>query len=141
MQLKWYFGHLCFGFAMFLLENEIISTTKTRYFQLKYYLVWHTVIVKYFGICTYTKLRMTNVVYNILGKDKPVCSSVKCFSTYGQMKGYLNCKTISCHKVSLHAQLMAFCIWRKNVSFSRYLDFYRHCCIMEVGLMLTSFES
>ena len=40
------------------------------------------------------------------------------------IKGYLCYKTILCHKVVLDVQLMNFFIWRKNLSFSRYQDFY-----------------
>ena len=39
------------------------------------------------------------------------------------LKGYLRHKSIFCHKVALDVKLI-FLIWRKNVSFSRYLDFY-----------------
>ena len=38
-------------------------------------------------------------------------------------KGYLPYKTILCNKVALDVWLMNFFTWRKNVSFSRYLDF------------------
>ena len=39
-----------------------------------------------------------------------------------KFKGYLCYKTIFCNKVALNAQLIFF-IWRRNVLFSRYLDF------------------
>ena len=38
-------------------------------------------------------------------------------------KDYLRNKSIFCHKVVLDVQLINFFIWRKNVLFSRYLNF------------------
>ena len=40
-----------------------------------------------------------------------------------KVKGYLHYKSIFCQKVPLDVSLMNFFIWRKNVSFSRYLVF------------------
>ena len=73
------------------------------------------------------------------------------------VEGYLRCKTIFFSSSSPWYVINEFFIWRKNnVSFSRYLDFlcfceihrfqnlwqhHRHCYIMEVTLMLISFES
>ena len=39
------------------------------------------------------------------------------------LKGYLCYKSIFPHKLALEVYLMNFFIWRKNISFSRYLDF------------------
>ena len=66
---------------------------------------------------------------------------------YITFKGYLYYRTIFCHKVALYVQLMDFFIWRRNALFSRYHRFqnlwcyHRHCYIMEVILMLISYES
>ena len=40
IQCKLFFAHFSSGFVMFLWENEIISTTNNRYFQLKCNLFW-----------------------------------------------------------------------------------------------------
>ena len=73
-----------------------------------------------------------------------------------KIKGYLCYKTILCHKVAFDVQVMNFFIWRKNnVTFLRYRDFCvfvkfanfktcdvnKHCSVIEITLMLISFES
>ena len=81
------------------------------------------------------------------------------FWFFCNIKGYPRFKIMFCSNVALDVKLMKIFIWRKNnASFSRYLDFcvsdqfqnqrfqnlwrhHRSCSIMEVTLMLSSFES